>query len=157
MLLCICTIFSTVFSINVIEMNTLIKGETVSWALPPGSWDTGTTTDYTRSQQFPRQEQSFHKNATVEEGWMGKGAGPKKNSSSVLWSPDYSGAKGLQKRRPMKKTKIMASGPIPSWQIDGKTMETVRDFIFLGSKITADGDCCHEIKSCKLLGRKAMT
>ena len=105
MLLCICIIFSTVFSINVIEMNTLIKGETVSWALPPGSWDTETTTDYTRSQQFPRQEQSFHKNATVEEGWMGKGAGPKKNSSSVLWSPDYSGAKGLQKRRPMKKNK----------------------------------------------------
>ena len=57
----------------------------------------------------------------------------------------------------IQKTKIMASGPIPSWQIDGKTMETVRDFIFLGSKITADGDCCHEIKSCKLLGRKAMT
>ena len=55
------------------------------------------------------------------------------------------------------KTKIMASGPITSWQIDGKTMETVTDFIFLGSKITADGDCCHEIKRCLLLGRKAMT
>ena len=51
----------------------------------------------------------------------------------------------------------MASGPITSWQIDGKTMETVRDFIFLGSKITADGDCSHEIKKCLLLGRKAMT
>ena len=51
----------------------------------------------------------------------------------------------------------MASGPITSWQIDGETMETVRDFIFLGSKITADGDCSHEIKSCLLLGRKAMT
>ena len=51
----------------------------------------------------------------------------------------------------------MASGPITSWQIDGKTMETVRDFIFLGSKITADGDCSHEIKRCLLLGRKAMT
>ena len=55
------------------------------------------------------------------------------------------------------KTKIMASGPITSWQIDGETMETVRDFIFLGSKITADGDCCHEIKRHLLLGRKTMT
>ena len=55
------------------------------------------------------------------------------------------------------KTKIMASGPITSWQIDGETMETVRDFIFLGSKITADSDCSHEIKRCLLLGRKAMT
>ena len=51
----------------------------------------------------------------------------------------------------------MASGPITSWQIDGETMETVRDFIFLGSKITADGDCSHEIKRCLLLGRKAIT
>ena len=56
-----------------------------------------------------------------------------------------------------QKTKIMESGPIASWQIDGETMETVRDFIFLGSKITADGDCSHEIKRCLLLGRKAMT
>ena len=54
------------------------------------------------------------------------------------------------------KTKIMASGPITSWQIDGEPMETVTDFIFLGSKITADGDCSHEIKRCLLLGRKAM-
>ena len=53
--------------------------------------------------------------------------------------------------------KLMASGPITSWQIDGKTMETVTDFIFLGSKITADGDCSHEIKRCLLLGRKAIT
>ena len=53
--------------------------------------------------------------------------------------------------------KIMASSPIPSWQIDGETMETVRDFIFLGSKITADGDCSHEIKRHLLLGRKAMS
>ena len=51
----------------------------------------------------------------------------------------------------------MASGPITSWQIDGKTMETVRDFTFLGSKITADGDCSHKIKRCLLFGRKAMT
>ena len=57
----------------------------------------------------------------------------------------------------IQKTKIMASGPITSWQIDGETMETVRDFIFLGSKITADGDCSHEMKRCVLLGRKAMT
>ena len=57
----------------------------------------------------------------------------------------------------IQKTKIMASGPITSWQIDVETMETVTDFIFLGSKITADGDFIHEIKSCMLLGRKAMT
>ena len=57
----------------------------------------------------------------------------------------------------IQKTKIMASGPITSWQIDGETMETVRDFILGGSKITADGDCSHEIKRCLLPGRKAMT
>ena len=57
----------------------------------------------------------------------------------------------------IQKMKIMASGPITSWQIDGETMETVTDFIFLGSKITADGDCSHEIKRHLLLGRKAMT
>ena len=57
----------------------------------------------------------------------------------------------------IQKTKIMASGPITSWKIDGKTMETVTDFIFLGSKITADGDCSHEIKRRLLLGRKVMT
>ena len=56
-----------------------------------------------------------------------------------------------------QKTKIMASSPITSWQVDGKTMETVRDFIFLGSKITADGDCSHEIKRYLPLGKKAMT
>ena len=57
----------------------------------------------------------------------------------------------------IQKTKIMASGPITSWQINGETMETVTDFIFLGFKITADGDCSHEIKRRLLLGRKAMT
>ena len=57
----------------------------------------------------------------------------------------------------IQKTKIIASGPINSWQIDGKTVETVTDFIFLGSKITADSDCSHEIKRLLFLGRKAMT
>ena len=57
----------------------------------------------------------------------------------------------------IQKTKITASGPITSWEIDGKTVETVSDFIFLGSKITADGDCSHEIKRCLLLGWKVMT
>ena len=57
----------------------------------------------------------------------------------------------------IQKTKIMASSPITSWQIDGETMETVIDFLFLGSKITADGDCSHEIKRCLLVGRKVMT
>ena len=57
----------------------------------------------------------------------------------------------------IQKTKIMASGPITSWEINGETVETVADFIFWGSKITADGDCSHEIKRCLLLGRKVMT
>ena len=57
----------------------------------------------------------------------------------------------------IQKTKIMASGPVTSWEIDGETMKSVTDFIFLGSKITADGDCSHEIKRCLLPGRKAMT
>ena len=65
-----------------------------------------------------------------------------------------SGKVGLKQH---SKTKIMASGPITSWQVNGETMETVTGFIFLGSKITADGDCSHEIKRCSLLGRKAMT
>ena len=60
-------------------------------------------------------------------------------------------------KRNIQKTKIMASGPITSWQIDGETVETVSDFIFGGSKITADGDCSHETKSRLLLGRKVMT
>ena len=69
--------------------------------------------------------------------------------------------KGESERNSLKanisKMKIMASGPITSWQIDGEKVETVTDFIFLGFKITADGDCSHDIKRCLLLGRKAMT
>ena len=68
---------------------------------------------------------------------------------------EESGKVGLKLN--IQKTKIMASSPITSWQIDGETVETVSDFIFLGSKITADGDCSHEIKRCLLLGRKLMT
>ena len=68
---------------------------------------------------------------------------------------EESGKVGLKLN--IQKTKIMASNPITAWQIDGETMETVTDFIVLGSKITADGDCSHEIKRCLLLGRKAMT
>ena len=63
----------------------------------------------------------------------------------------------MDKAQPLQKTKIMASGPITSWEIDGETVETVPDFIFLGSKITAECDCSHEIKRRLLLGRKAMT
>ena len=73
---------------------------------------------------------------------------------SLLLEQD-SGKVGLKVN--IQKTKIMASSPITSWQIDGKTMETVTDFIFLGSKIIVDGDCSHEIKRCFLLGRKTMT
>ena len=68
---------------------------------------------------------------------------------------EESGKVGLKLN--IQKTKIMASGPITSWQIDGETMETMTDFIFLGSKITEDGDCSHEIKRCLLFGRKFMT
>ena len=68
---------------------------------------------------------------------------------------EESGKLGLKLN--IQKTKIMASGPITSWQIDGETVETVADFIFLGSKITADGNCSHEIKRLLLLGRKVMT
>ena len=75
--------------------------------------------------------------------------------SLVMKVKDESEKVGLKLN--IQKTKIMASGPILSWQIDGETVETVRDFIFLGSKITADGDCSHEIKRRLLLGRKALT
>ena len=68
---------------------------------------------------------------------------------------EESGKAGLKLN--IQKTNIMAFSPITSWQIDGEKMETVRDFIFLGSKISVDGDCNHEIKRCLLLGRKAMT
>ena len=73
---------------------------------------------------------------------------------SLLMKKEESEKAGLKFN--IQKTKIMASSPITSWQIDGETMETVRDFIFLGSKITADGDCSHEIKRHLLLGREAM-
>ena len=75
--------------------------------------------------------------------------------SLLMKVKEESGKVGLKLN--IQKTKIMASGPITSWQIYGETVETVADFIFLGSKITADGDCSHEIKRCLLLGRKAMT
>ena len=74
---------------------------------------------------------------------------------SLLMKVKESGKAGLKLH--IQKTKVMASGPITSWQIDEETMETVTDFIHLGSKITADGDCSHEIKRCLLLRRKAMT
>ena len=73
---------------------------------------------------------------------------------SLLMKVKESGKVGLKLN--IQKTKIMASGPTTSWEIDGETVETVSDFIFLGSKITADGDCSHEIKRCLLLGRKVM-
>ena len=79
----------------------------------------------------------------------------KEELKSLLMKVKESETVGLKLN--IQKTKIMASGPITSWQIDGKTMETVIDFIFLGSKITADGNCSHEIKRRLLLGRKAMT
>ena len=74
--------------------------------------------------------------------------------SLLMKVKEESGKVGLKLN--IQKTKIMASGPITSWEIDGETMETVRDTILVGSKITADGDCCHEIKRNLLLGRKSM-
>ena len=79
----------------------------------------------------------------------------KRNSKASWWRWKRSKKVGLKLN--IQKTKIMASGPITSWQIDGETVETVSDFILGGSKITADGDCCHEIKRRLLLGRKVMT
>ena len=75
--------------------------------------------------------------------------------SFLMKVKEESGKVGLKLN--IQKTKIMASGPITSWQIDGETVETVTDFIFWGSKITADGDCSHEMKRCLLLGRKVIT
>ena len=71
--------------------------------------------------------------------------------------PDFMGTKKVGLKLNIQKMKIIASGPITSWEIDGETVETVSDFMFLGSKITADGDCSHEIKRRSLLGRKVMT
>ena len=71
--------------------------------------------------------------------------------------PDFMGTKKVGLKLNIQKTKIVASGPITSWEIDGETVETVSDFIFGGSKITADGECSHEIKRRLLLGRKVMT
>ena len=79
----------------------------------------------------------------------------KKLKSLLMKAKEESEKVGLKVN--IQKTKIMASGPITSWEIDGETVETVSDFIFLGSRITADGDCSHEIKRCLLLGRKVMT
>ena len=79
----------------------------------------------------------------------------KKLKSLWMKVKEESGKAGLKLN--IQKTKIMASGPITSWRINGETMETVTDLIFLGSRITADGDCSHEIKRCLLLGRKTMT
>ena len=75
--------------------------------------------------------------------------------SPLMKVKEESGKAGLKIN--IQKTKVMASGPVTAWQIDGETMETVTDFIFLGSKITADGDCSHEMKRRLLVGRKAMT
>ena len=75
--------------------------------------------------------------------------------SVLMWVKEQIEKAGLKLN--IQKTKIMASGPITSWQIDGEKHETMTDFIFLGSKITAYGDCSHEIKRCLLLGRKALT
>ena len=80
-----------------------------------------------------------------------------KRNSKASWQKVKEESEKVGLKLNIQKTKIMASGPITSWEIDGETVETVSDFIFLGSKITTDGDRSHEIKRCLLLGRKAMT
>ena len=75
----------------------------------------------------------------------------------ILWMKVKEESEKVGLKLNIQKTRIMASGPITSWQIDGETLEKVGDFIFLGSKITADGDCSHEVKRRLLLGRKVMT
>ena len=80
-----------------------------------------------------------------------------KKLKSLLMKVKEEGEKRAGLKFNIQKSKITASGPITSWQIDGEPMVTVTDFIFLGSKVTADGDCSHEFKRCLLLGRKAMT
>ena len=112
------------------------------------------------------------RNAGLEEAQAGiKISGRNINNLRYAYDPRPYGRKGRWTKEPLdesesenvglklniKKTKIMASGPITSWEIDGKTVETVSDFIFWGSKITADGDWSHEIERCLLLGRKVMT
>ena len=87
--------------------------------------------------------------------WLSSSSSSKTLQSLLMKVKEESGKVGL--KLSIQKTKIMASGPITSWQIDRETMETVRDFMFWGSKVTADGDCSHEIKRCLLLGRKSMT
>ena len=86
---------------------------------------------------------------------IGASEGSKNKKSLLMKMKEESEKVGLKLN--IQKTKIMASGPITSWEIDGETVETVSDFILRGSKITADGDCSHEIKRCLLLGRKVMT
>ena len=83
--------------------------------------------------------------------------GESKEEPKSLWMKVKEESEKADLKLTIPKTKIMASGPITSWQIDGETVETVTDFIFLGSKITGDGDCSHEIKRHLLLGKKAMT
>ena len=91
----------------------------------------------------------------TQEGFPDGSNGKEELKSLLMKVKEESEKPGLKLN--IQKLKIMASGPITSWQIDGETMETVTGFIFLGSKITADGDCSHEIKRRLLLGRKAMT
>ena len=89
-------------------------------------------------------------------GGLGAPPGGKRRVQGVLMKVKEKSERAALKLN-LQKTKVTAAGPITPWQIDGETVETVSDFIFLGSKITADGDCSHEIKRCLLLGRKAIT
>ena len=98
---------------------------------------------------------SKHQNIKDIKTWLIQSRSEEELKSLLMKVKEESEKVGLKLN--IQKTKIMASGPIASWEIDGETVETMADFIFLGSKITADGDCSHEIKRRLLLGRKAMT
>ena len=98
---------------------------------------------------------SKHQNIKDTKTWLIQSRSEEELKSLLMKVKEESEKVGLKFN--IQKTKIMASGPIASWEIDGETVETMADFIFLGSKITAGGDCSHEIKRRLLLGRKAMT
>ena len=107
-------------------------------------WSTSWNQDCWEKFQWPQIHKWHH-----PYGRMQRGAKESLESERGQWKTDL--------KLSIQKTEIMASSPITSWQTDGETVETVRDFIFLGSTITADGDCSHEVKRCCFLGRKAMT
>ena len=110
--------------------------------------------------EFQLQHQSFHRTPRtdlLQNGLVGPPCSPRDSQESSPTPQFKEESEKVGLKLSIQKTKIMASGPITAWQIDGETMKTMRDFILEGYKIIADGDCSHEIKRCLFLGRKVMT